>query len=60
MTYKYDFHCVDNGGRRQHFTVTASGQLEAERKALAKARRHAAGDIGFSWKCKRQGSLIAR
>lgn len=60
MGYKWDFHCIDNGGKRQHFTVTASSQLDAERKALAKARKHAAGDIGLSWECRRQGSLIAR
>jgi hypothetical protein len=52
MAYKYDFHCIDNGGKRQHFTVTANNQHEAVRKAMIRANKHAKGDIGFSWECK--------
>lgn len=49
---KWSFSCVDNGGKRQAFTVIASSKQEAEKKAFLRAKKHAAGDIGYSWQCK--------
>ena len=49
---KWSFSCIDNGGKRQNFTVSANSKQEAEKKAFIRARKHATGDIGFSWQCR--------
>ena len=47
---KWNFSCIDNGGKHQHFTVKASSKPEAIEKAFRKAEKAAAGDI-ISWHC---------
>lgn len=47
---KWNFSTIDNGGKHQHFTVTASNKPEAIKKGLEKAEKHAAGDI-TTWNC---------
>lgn len=46
--YKFSFHCVDNGGKHQAFTVSAPNKAAAIEKAMKKARKNAAG--GSCWK----------
>lgn len=46
---KWIFNCVDNGGKHQAFTVTASDKQDAIKKALDRAAKKAAGDICGSW-----------
>lgn len=48
---KWGFHCVDNGGKWQGFTVTADSKPEAIEKALKKAVRNAKGEI-TTWECR--------
>lgn len=45
---KWSFSCIDNGGKRQHFSVTAPDKQSAIKKAMEKANKQAAGDI-TSW-----------
>lgn len=40
--YKFSFHCVDNGGKHQAFTVSAPNKAAAIEKAMKKARKNAA------------------
>ena len=47
----FSFYCVDNGGKRQGFSVKASSKAEAEKKAFTKAKKAAKGDI-ISWQCR--------
>lgn len=47
---KWNFNCIDNGGKRQNFMVTASDKTVAIRKGFEKAKKNAKGDI-ISWKC---------
>lgn len=47
----FNFRCVDNGGKRQGFTVKANSKAEAEKKAFQKAKKAAKGDI-ISWECR--------
>lgn len=47
--YKFSFHCVDNGGKHQAFTVSAPNKAAAIEKAIKKARKNAAGDICGTW-----------
>ena len=47
---KWDFTCIDNGGKHQHFTVKAPSKTVAIEKAFQRAIKHAAGDI-ISWSC---------
>lgn len=49
---KWSFKCCDNGGKKQFITITAASKPEAIEKGFAKAKKHAAGDIGGSWECK--------
>ena len=48
--YKWNFRAIDNGGKRQFFTVKANSKPEAIEKGMKKARRNAAGDIN-NWEC---------
>ena len=48
---KWDFSCIDNGGKRQAFTIVADDKTTAIRTALEKARKSAKGDI-TNWNCK--------
>lgn len=50
--YKFQFSCIDNGGKRQCFTVSAKSKDEAIKKAFIKARKNAAGEISPHWDCK--------
>ena len=47
---KWNFSCRDNGGKFQHFTVTASDKQNAIKKGFEKARKNASGDIN-TWNC---------
>lgn len=55
--YKFSFHCVDNGGKHQAFTVSAPSKAAAIDKALKKARKNAAGDICGTWEIRLQPSF---
>lgn len=55
--YKFSFRCVDNGGKRQAFTVSAPSKAAAIEKALKKAEKNAAGDICGRWELKLQPSF---
>lgn len=50
--YKFSFHCVDNGGKHQAFTVSALNKAAAIEKAMKKARKNAAGDICGTWEIR--------
>lgn len=43
----FSFFCIDNGQKRQGFSVKANSKSEAEKKAFAKAKKNAKGDIIF-------------
>lgn len=47
---KWSFTCIDNGGKRQFFTVTSNSKPDAIDKGWKKARKNAAGDI-TNWNC---------
>lgn len=49
--YSFLFSCIDNGGKRQSFTVKAPNKQKAIEKGFTKARKNAAGDF-TSWNCK--------
>lgn len=36
---KWNFSCIDNGGKRQAFTVSASSKQEAEKKSIFKSKK---------------------
>lgn len=55
--YKFSFHCVDNGGKHQAFTVSAPSKAAAIDKALKKAQKNAAGDICGTWEIRLQPSF---
>lgn len=55
--YKFSFHCVDNGGKHQAFTVSAPNKAAAIEKAIKKARKNAAGDICGTWEIRLQPSF---
>lgn len=42
---KWYFSCIDNGSKRQCFTVAASSKPDAIKKGMDRAKKHAAGDI---------------
>ena len=46
----WGYSCIDNGGKRQFFKVTASSKIEAIKKGSTRAKKKAAGDI-TSWDC---------
>ena len=48
---KWSFNCTDNGGKYQHFIVSAPDKTTAIKKGLDRAKKHAAGDIGPTWRC---------
>lgn len=48
---KWGFTCIDNGRKRQSFTVTAGSKSEAEKKGFQKAKKAAKGDI-ITWECR--------
>ena len=48
---KWNFQCIDNGRKKQAFTVKASSKTEAIEKAFTRAKKNARGDI-ISWDCK--------
>ena len=45
------FSCIDNGGKRQAFTLKAQNPNDALKKAMVRARKNAKGDI-TDWNCK--------
>lgn len=47
---KWTFTTLDNGGKRQTITITASNKPEAIEKGFNKAKIKAAGDI-TTWNC---------
>lgn len=47
---KWNFNAIDNGGKRQFFTVTATSKPEAIQKGIERAKKHAAGNI-TNWNC---------
>lgn len=47
---KWNFNCIDNGGKKQFFVVSANNKPDAIKKAFDKARKNAAGDI-HTWNC---------
>lgn len=47
MAY-WSFSCIDNGRKRQAFTVKAESKVEAEKIAFKKAKKNAKGDI-ITW-----------
>lgn len=49
--YKWTFRTIDNGGKRQSFTVKASSKPEAIDKGMNRARKNAKGDIN-NWYCE--------
>lgn len=51
MMYNWIFRCIDNGGKRQFFTVKAADKLEAIKKGTKKADKTAKGDI-IKWECE--------
>ena len=51
MKHKFTFTCIDNGRKRQVFTITANDKKEAIEKGLKKAKKAAAGDL-ITWECK--------
>lgn len=51
MTTKWNFYAIDNSGKRQSFTVSASSKQAAIDKAFKKAIKNANGDI-TSWDCR--------
>ena len=48
---KWSFYCIDNGWKKQLFTVSAKDKASAIEKGFAKARKNARGDIN-NWDCK--------
>ena len=48
---KWSFSCIDNGGKRQYFHITANDKTTAIRKGMDKALKNANGDIN-NWDCK--------
>jgi hypothetical protein len=48
---KWYFSVLDNGGKRQSFTVSAPSKPEAIEKGMKRAKKNAAGDI-HTWDCK--------
>ncbi len=47
---KWEFSCIDNGGKRQHFTIMAPDYTTAMKEGFKKADKKAKGDI-ISWEC---------
>ena len=47
---KWSFYAIDNGGKRQFFTVTASSKPEAIEKGITRAKKNAKGDLN-NWEC---------
>ena len=48
----WSFRCIDNGGKRQSFTIKASDKTQAIDKAMARAKKNARGDIYPTWDCR--------
>lgn len=48
---KWSFNCIDNGGKKQFFTITAGDKTTAIKKGFEKAKKNAKGDIN-NWDCK--------
>lgn len=55
--YKFTFYCIDNGGKKQCFTVKAVDKAAAIAAGMERAKKHAAGNIN-NWECTRHGSLV--
>lgn len=49
--HKFSCYFIDNGGKKQFFTVTAKSKPEAIEKAFKKAKKGAAGDFN-NWEVK--------
>ena len=49
---KWSFNCIDNGGKKQFFTVSAPDKITAIKKGMERAKKHASGDISPTWTCK--------
>ena len=50
---KWYFRAIDNGGKHQHFVVSANNKTDAIKKGFERAKKYSAGDIHF-WECKLQ------
>ena len=50
MVYKWSFFCSDTGGKAQRFEIRAVSNMEAINKGMARAAKHARGDISY-WNC---------
>lgn len=48
---KWSFSCMDNGGKRQAFTIKADDKTTAIKTGFTKAEKAAKGDI-ITWNCK--------
>lgn len=48
----WQFTCRDNGGKFQTFEVKANDKTTAINKGMARAKKHAKGDIGYNWDCR--------
>lgn len=49
--YLFHFHCIDNGGKYQSFSVKAPDKTLAIERGFKKAMKNAHGDI-VSWDCR--------
>ena len=48
---KWSFYAIDNGGKKQSFTIKANSKPEAIEKGYKRAKKNAAGDFN-NWDCK--------
>jgi hypothetical protein len=51
INYNWQFECIDNGRKRQVFTISAPDKATAINKGFARARKKLKGDI-VNWDCK--------
>ncbi len=48
---KWSYFQIDNGGKRQAFTIAAPDKMTAIKKGQEKARKAAKGDV-ITWECR--------
>ena len=51
INYNWQFKCIDNGNKRQVFTIAAPDKTTAINKGFARAKKKAKGNI-INWNCK--------
>lgn len=51
MLHKFNCYFIDNGGKKQNFTVKAANKTDAIEKAFKKAKKSAKGDFN-NWEVK--------